>query len=144
MRNIIFRGRSIAYHGKKEEWVYGFYSNYKGVNGRTHYISSDDGNNIAVRGETIGQYAGLTDKNGKKIFEGDIVECVSWNEYFSDPTTGKVMEPFRRKMEVVFMAGGFKLVEHLPQPCKDNIWNMIVEGDLTIIGNIHDNPELLN
>ena len=53
------------------------------------------------------------------------------------------MEPFRRKMEVVFMAGGFKLVEHLPQPCKDNIWDMIVEGDLIIIGNIHDNHELL-
>lgn len=92
---------------------------------------------------TVGQYTGLTDKNGNKIFEGDVVECVSWNEYFSDPTTGKVMEPFRRRMEVVFMAGGFKLVEHLPQPCKDNIWNMIVEGDLIVIGNIHDNPELL-
>lgn len=144
MRNIIFRGRSISHHGKKEEWVYGFYSNYKGVNGRTHYISSDNGNSIAVRGETVGQYTGLTDKDGNRIFEGDIVECVSWNEYFSDPTTGKVMEPFRRKMEVVFMAGGFKLVEHLPQPCKDNVWNMIIEGDLTVIGNIHDNPELLN
>ena len=137
--------REIEFRGKRRdnrEWIYGFYSNTKGETGRFHYIK-DDKSIIRVDPETVGQYVGEKDKDGNRIFEGDVVECVSWNEYFSDPTTGKVMEPFRRKMEVVFMAGGFKLVEHLPQPCKDNVWNMIVEGDLTVIGNIHDNPELL-
>lgn len=136
-RDIIFRGKRTD----NGQWVYGFYSNTKGENGRFHYIQNEN-SNVRVNPATVGQYTGLNDKNGNRIFEGDIVECVSWNEYFSDPTTFKVMEPFRRKMEVVFMAGGFKLVEHLPQPCKDNVWNMIVEGDLTVIGNIHDNPKL--
>lgn len=117
-------------------WVYGDIF-HDGGKLRIGTLYSNDGSSV-VREETVGQYTGLTDKNGNKIFEGDIVECVSWNEYFSDPTTGKVMEPFRRKMEVVFMDGGFKLVEHLPQPCKDNVWNMIVEGDLNVTCNIFD------
>lgn len=138
MREMLFRGKRID----NEQWVYGFYSNAKGESGRFHYIQ-DENSFVRVDPDTVGQYVGEKDKDGNRIFEGDVVECVSWNEYFSDPTTGKVMEPFRRRMEVVFMAGGFKLVEHLPQPCKDNVWNMIVEGDLTVIGNIYDNPELL-
>ncbi len=144
MREIIFRGKRLS----DDVWTTGylFPQSYRGKN---KWFVAECVRNGSIQGfevipYTIGEYTGLLDKNGNKIFEGDVVECVSWNEYFSDPTTGKVMEPFRRKMEVVFMAGGFKLVEHLPQPCKDNVWNMIVEGDLTVIGNIHDNPELLN
>jgi len=126
MRNIIFRGRSISHHGKKEEWVYGFYSNYKGVNGRTHYISDDNGNSIAVRGETVGQYTGLTDKNENRIFEGDIVslesiksrinKVVCWNE---ERATYDVVDCGKSRMELYAF---FR--------CE-------------IIGNIHDNPELL-
>ena len=133
MREVLFRAKSVV----TSNWVYGdLYT-------RGCVSIYANGEKLSVDEKTVGQYTGILDKNGARVFEGDIVECVSWNEYFSDPTTGKVMEPFRRKMEVVFMAGGFKLVEHLPQPCKDNIWDMIVEGDLIIIGNIHDNHELL-
>ena len=145
MREIIFRGK----RADNGEWVNG--NLYTDKNKTEilklcvweNYNNREVVCNFPIDKATVGQFIGVKDKDGNKIFEGDIVECVSWNEYFSDPTTGKVMEPFRRRMEVVFMAGGFKLVEHLPQPCKDNVWNMIVEGDLTVIGNIHDNPELL-
>ena len=92
--------------------------------------------------ETIGQYTGLTDKNGKRIFEGDIVECVSWNEYFSKDD--KPMEPFRRKMFVDYRKGGFKIVEPMPEPMKDNEWDIICNGDIVVIGNIHDDPQLID
>ena len=92
---------------------------------------------------TVGQYTGVTDKNGKEIYEGDIVECVSWNEYFTNPSTGEVMQPFRRRMVVEFRNGGFKMVEKMPDPMKDNEWDIIYDGDIEIIGNIHDNPELI-
>ena len=141
-REIEFRGKRID----NGEWVYGDLEYSRIADAafiHTYGPTKAYAGQFRVDPETVGQYVGEKDKDGNRIFEGDVVECVSWNEYFSDPTTGKVMEPFRRRMEVVFMAGGFKLVEHLPQPCKDNVWNMIVEGDLTVIGNIHDNPELL-
>ena len=141
-REIEFRGKRID----NGEWVYGDLE-YSRI-ADAAFIHTYDPTKVyagqfRVAPETVGQYVGEKDKDGNRLFEGDVVECVSWNEYFSDPTTGKVMVQFRRRMEVVFMAGGFKLVEHLPQPCKDNVWNMIVEGNLIVIGNIHDNTELL-
>lgn len=137
MREILFRALSMC---RGEHWVYGQPRHYARNPHTEKWTIYDPNTGIEtdIDEETIGQYTGILDKDGNKIFEGDVVECVSWNEYFSDPTTGKVMEPFRRKMEVVFMAGGFKLVEYLPQPCIDNVWNTIVEGDLTVIGNIFD------
>ena len=125
MRNIIFRGRSISHHGKKEEWVYGFYSNYKGVNGRTHYISDDNGNSIAVREETVGQYTGLTDKNGTKIFEGD---CLT-NVYLNPKNVAPLHIHFDEYC-ACYRAGRFQIDKN----CCLNY---------TIIGNIYDNPELL-
>ena len=98
--------------------------------------------NENVQPATIGQFTGLTDKNGKRIFEGDIVECVSWNEYFSKD--GKPMEPFRRKMFVDYRKGGFKMVEPMPEPMKDNEWDIICNGDIVIIGNIYDDPQLID
>lgn len=96
-----------------------------------------------VKRDTVGQFTGLLDKNGKEIYEGDIVECVSWNEYFTNPETGEVMQPFRRKMCVDFRNGAFKMVEKMPEPMKDNVWDIIYNGDIETIGNIHDNPELM-
>ena len=135
MRDIEFRGKRV----KTGEWIYG-------------YLASDDEicdiNEIAtprrdVDKDTIGEYTGCNDKYGKKIYEGDIVECVSWNEYFTNAETGDVMQPFRRKMYVSFRNGGFKMVEPMPYGIEPNVWDIIYNGDVKIIGNIHDNPEFI-
>jgi len=87
------------------------------------------------------QFTGLLDKNGKEICEGDIVEWVTWNEYFSKD--GEPMEPFRRKMIVVFRNGAFQMKEKLPIPLTPNYWDIFYDGDIEIIGNVYENPELL-
>jgi len=141
MREIKFRGKE-EYSG---EWVYGYYCRggwidpVNGVETPRHIIHAEY--LFDIDPDTLGQYTGLRDKNGKEIYEGDIVECVSWNEYFSKD--GQPMEVFRRKMHISFLNGRFVMVEPMPEPMEDNVWDIIYNGDIEVIGNICDNPELL-
>ena len=137
MREIKFRAKDIA----SNKWLFGDLRHHK-----DDVCIFDQGGTKGeqVKRETVGQYTGLKDKNDKPIYEGDIVECVSWNEYFTNPATGEVMQPFRRKMYVDFRKGGFKMVEPMPYGIEVREWDIIYNGDIEIIGNIHDNPELLN
>ena len=80
---------------------------------------------IEVIPETVGQYTGVTDKNDTKIFEGDIVTMPSYHG-------GK------HKTVVYFKNGKFA-VDGSNYSFKD-----ICPRNMEVIGNIHDNPELLN
>jgi uncharacterized phage protein (TIGR01671 family) len=118
MREILFRGK----HQQNNEWVYGFY--YLDCPHKNPRIIDGD-RTVYVIPETVGQYTGVKDKNGVKIFEGDIVEWV-WFE-----CEGKRVE------DVVFALGGFFL-------CNDSDSIGHYRDSLRVIGNIHDSPELLN
>ena len=145
MREILFRARRI----NTEEWVEGFYVHIPC--GRflcdEHLIQTveEDGRIgllCTVYEHTVGQFTGLTDKNGKRIFEGDMFRmdddaisvvifkdgcfrlethglCGAWTESGFDEC-----------------GGGYGVIE-----CEPIDWYYI--HDCEVIGNIHDNPELM-
>ena len=129
MREILFRGKIT-----QDEWVYGFYENVKLEEATIHYV-----NGKIVSFKTVGQFTGLTDKNGNKIFEGDIVKAIQ-TEYDEDKEQQPIVFEFIGEM--IFEDGCFGLrAKHFvdfyaPMWQEDNV-------ELEIIGNIHDNPELL-
>ena len=92
---------------------------------------------IPILIKTVGQYTGLTDKNGKKIFEGDII-------LFEDesPTNYEYHDCTEMRCgDVRFDDGEFYLTNRIAVEMGDLIYDGKLDG--VIVGNIHDNPELL-
>lgn len=119
-REILFRGKTK----KSGEWAEGNYEWYHKP--EKHLISSPYScATVGVIPETVGQFTGLTDKNGVKIFEGDILYI-----------------PYRYNVEVVFYKGWFCAVYKGAKG--ETIYNSITAfDDFEVIGNIYDNPKLL-
>jgi len=117
-REIKFRGRNRT----TEEWVYGYYVERDGV--WYGMIYDKNGLGIKVDKETVEQYTGLKDKNGKEIYEGDIVK-------FEDT----------KHIGIVCLKDGEFLVEELPK--RNAVRLLWCEKHAEIIGNIYENPELL-
>jgi uncharacterized phage protein (TIGR01671 family) len=141
MREILFRGKAInrdkGFHRtsyKNGEWVYGLISRLydeRFKNLPAEMINTDGIGGIEVDYKTISQYTGLTDKNGKKIFEGDIVDC--WSEGVNAQGT---VQQRKDGLWIIYPAWQKHIMWGL---CPDEYSNTTVE----VIGNIHDNPELL-
>ena len=126
MREILFRGQCCT-DGK---WVEG----YLGIEAPDElviqkfsydeYFKSNCIDQYSVKPETVGQYTGLTDKNGTKIFEGDILHAaqgdfvVRWSESICSFVAGE-----KERMRPCMNSGTMNCCE--------------------VIGNIYDNPELL-
>ena len=153
MREILFRGKRTD----NGEWVEGYYVYLYDTKGhKTHriytgYAETDCGDYypewFEVDTETVGQYTGLKDKNGKRIFEGDILLfgtrklVVWWNdESFQWQAKERQTYPcitFDEKQTIDVVWDNIDLGWIAAEvPC---IGKMTTE----IIGNIHDNPELL-
>ena len=133
MREILFRGK----RKDNDKWAYGFYALFASNKGLKHGIHTGAENGCVipyeVDPETVGQFTGLTDKNGKKIFEGDIVKGDLGLGYGDNENHIAYIEYQEDGMS-------FCLVEILEEDfgkCAE------ISDDLEVIGNIHDNPELL-
>lgn len=132
MREISFRGKRLD----NGEWVIGFITAACDCAGRLYFIEQPAldldycNHSYEVDFNTIGQYTGMLDKNGIKIFEGDIV-------YFSDRSDGV----------------GYGVVRYNENEAEfeiefDNIYESLgrryyYSKDIKVIANIYDNPELL-
>lgn len=126
MREILFRGKRTD----NGEWVYGVPTK----DGRGEMVMVENifeceeyncrgANCLYVDENTVGQYTGLKDKNGTKIFEGDIV-LLKGDE-----------EPY----QVAFDESCFQVYGNSICYVMDNFY----DHDIEVIGNIYDNPELL-
>ena len=140
MKNIIFRAKT-----EKGEWIFGGYAK---CNNREYILPDIDlvgrewvFKNIEVIHETVGQFTGLTDKNGKKIFEGDILAETWW---------GKLYE--KNPIVCKFHNGSFCFTQYRIWDTANNckrawVWKQrFLKKTLKyceVIGNITDSPELL-
>jgi uncharacterized phage protein (TIGR01671 family) len=117
MREILFRGKRID-SGK---WIYGMpcATEQSGI----YAIQTLQGGIFDITLETVGQFTGMTDKNGKKIFEGDILNCITSDFDGSD----KYVYNFKITDITDYEQMGF----------------LDFCYEIEIISNIHDNPELL-
>ena len=129
MRTIKFRGQRFD-----KEFVYGYVQYFKD----TDEYAIDD---YAVNEDSISQFTGLYDKNGTEIYENDILK-VKTNE-------GREYNPLLVVYSEVY--GGFCLLsknalnitpDKPHRPINPNWWDGF-KDEIEVIGNIHDNPELL-
>ncbi len=131
IREVIFRGKRTD----NGEWIEGAYSpfhlNFGEREEKPHIIIISDDEDIdglwcEVIPETVGQYTGLTDKNGVRIFEGDIVSLVKHDGLI---------------YKVVYVPCRYELVNSKGVNCF--VLDIYKSENIEVIGNIHDNPELL-
>jgi uncharacterized phage protein (TIGR01671 family) len=122
-REILFRGRALntMHNGK---WIYGWLTKEDD----DFYITNDE-NFYPVENNTIGQFTGLTDKNGTKIFEGDTIRVTLSNKF----TQVGIVEYTTSESRVALF--GWRTDEYF--------WKFTYDEDMEVIGNIHDSPELI-
>ena len=172
MREILFRGKRVDTIGNGE-WIEGYYAAEPYVENTYNrgYILENEKDLFAkkawlVDSRTVGQFTGLTDKNDKKIFEGDIVKYYHHKKTLVPVTDIKPEEDHYgrdeesglplayRTTKIIRYKGHVELhpIEGMTINLKNRCqwWkNLNYEDDsinsdrLEVIGNIHDNPELL-
>lgn len=132
MREILFKAKQID----NGEWVEGYYlRKYDLLEKEVHFIFSTDKHNtwrcVEIDSETLCQFTGLTDKNGKRIWENDILKAHLDDDYPEDVTFEKVEW------------NNFGWTLHEPG-CIDREYINPSDSEIyEVAGNVLDNPELL-
>lgn len=118
-REIKFRGKRID----NKKWVYGFLADEDYIND----IDSIDLSSIEVDIDTVGQFTGLLDKNGKEIYEGDIIKGfdITIEVWYSEDRACFIAEMKEPQNDMMDILGGYDTER------------------MEIIGNIYDNPNLI-
>ena len=135
MRDIIFRGK----REDNGEWITESETYIKDGDGT--WLCDESNDVVKVLPETVGQYMGLTDRNDKKIFEGDIVKLTDdYNDF-----EWKAVVVFGNPGGAYCWGWNFLPIDGYKGTTDILMW---VEMETTgayceVIGNIHDNPELL-
>ena len=141
MREILSRGKRL----QGGDWVEGYFfksdiNKRERESGKATLIFTPDcntfitvpecNNSFMVVSDTVGQYTGLKDKNGKRIFDGDVA---------------KVLQGKDKDISYVgFENGAFMLYPKTGNIYERTLWEYWYnDWDVEVIGNIHDNPELL-
>ncbi|MDR2057061.1 MAG: YopX family protein [Dysgonamonadaceae bacterium] len=146
--------REIKFRGKRTdngEWVYGYYALLGGnsfiYTGKkelykpspTHCFMYEDFSCHKVIPETVGQFTGLHDADGKEIYEDDIIECIDSK---GDPIRHQILYSDKRgclcKYGTKYEAWNDGYID-----CGAITQSYLIEHDKYVIGNIHDNPDLL-
>lgn len=119
MREFKFRGIRLD----NGEWIYGDLNQY---NGNISIGPPDIDDWVEVDPDTIGQYTGLKDKDGREIFEGDIIK----------ESTGTCLVVWVQPLASFALRRDGWMYDHYFQ-------EGVFSDDVEVIGNIHDNPELM-
>ena len=163
MREILFRGKRVD----NGEWAYGAFYSYYDFKRTIVQILTDRTNGVPdayeVIPETVGQFTGLTDKNGKKIFEGDIlkqkttiefakVNSFKWERYgivrfgYFDWNEGEAGYASEGWYIEPLKSVSIKPKNYLVGDIQSGLNQFDIHDifyPMEVIGNIHDNPELL-
>lgn len=126
--------REILVRGKRDDnfkWVEGFYESYPGVRGPDRCYISTHSRRYRVTPKTVGQYIGLKDRRCKRIFEDDILRIVAEIDGVEFVDFG----------QVIWHENGWCIQIAGYKPERINEHEIL--PDCEVIGNIHDNPELL-
>ena len=149
MKEIEFRGKLDK---EDNEWFHGDLIQV-GIEEKDYYIIDNNYSQLdSTKGiklntcltpkidkETLGQYTGLMDKTGIKIFEGDIVK-INYRKGFKCGQA--VFKEFIS--EVRFESASFAVSEKISSLTKINPLHIFMRNEIEVIGNVYDNPELLN
>ena len=134
IREVIFRGK----RADNGEWIEG---SLLGIDWcdkpSTYSIAPNTPVSVfySVIPETVGQYTGLTDKNGNRIFEGDICRFKRFNDIY----IGKIVFNVKTASFVMWYQS---IVGAYGEKATHKMLLSVCDG-IEVIGNIHDNPELL-
>jgi uncharacterized phage protein (TIGR01671 family) len=129
MRTIKFRGKSL----ETNDWVYGFLAD-----GNLICTWDNRRNSHEVLSTTVGQFTGLRDKNGKEIYEGDIVK-----HPWKDPIFGDLVETGELVHSTICFNSGAFVVNYRLDGEYIYLQDFVRLKCLEVVDNIHDNPDII-